>query len=44
VAQLTNGKAQETSLENPTPVADRELVKITKARTAELEQWLNKVK
>jgi uncharacterized protein YecT (DUF1311 family)/sugar lactone lactonase YvrE len=44
VGQLTNGKAQENSLENPTAVADRELVKMTEARTAELEQWLNKVK
>jgi uncharacterized protein YecT (DUF1311 family)/sugar lactone lactonase YvrE len=44
VAQQTNGKAQETSLENPTAVTDRELVKMTEARIAELEQWLNKVK
>jgi uncharacterized protein YecT (DUF1311 family) len=43
-AQSANGKAQEASLENPTAITDRELVKITQARTAELEQWLNKVK
>jgi uncharacterized protein YecT (DUF1311 family) len=32
VAQEANGKAQEASLENPTAVADRELVKVTQAR------------
>jgi uncharacterized protein YecT (DUF1311 family) len=31
VAQEANGKAQEASLENPTAVADRELVKVTSA-------------
>jgi lipoprotein NlpI len=39
VAQEANGKAQEASLENPTAVADRELVKVTQARADELEQW-----
>ena len=39
VAQEANGKAQEASLENPTAVADRELVKFTQARADELEQW-----
>jgi lipoprotein NlpI/uncharacterized protein YecT (DUF1311 family) len=39
LAQTANGEAQETSLENPTAIADRELVSITQARIAELEQW-----
>ncbi|HEX4202253.1 MAG TPA: tetratricopeptide repeat protein, partial [Chthoniobacterales bacterium] len=39
LAQSANGEAQETSLENPTTIADRELVNITQARITELEQW-----
>jgi tetratricopeptide (TPR) repeat protein len=39
LAQSANGEAQETSLENPTVIADRELVSATQARITELEQW-----
>jgi lipoprotein NlpI/uncharacterized protein YecT (DUF1311 family) len=38
-AQSANGEAQETSLANPTAIADRELVSITQARITDLEQW-----
>jgi len=43
-AQVANGEAQETSLENPTAVADREVLKMTQARTKQFKQWLEKLK
>jgi uncharacterized protein YecT (DUF1311 family) len=43
-AQLVNGEAQENSLENPTAVADREVLKMTQARTKQFQQWLEKLK
>ncbi len=43
-AQLANGEAQESSLENPTDVADREVLKMTQARTEQFKQWLEKLK
>ena len=43
-AQVANGEAQETSLENPTAVADREVLKMTEARTKQFKQWLEKLK
>ncbi len=43
-AQVANGEAQETSLENPTAVADREILKMTQARTKQFKQWLEKLK
>jgi uncharacterized protein YecT (DUF1311 family) len=43
-AQLVNGQAQENSLENPTAVADREVLKLTQARTEQFKQWLEKLK
>ncbi len=43
-AQVANGKAQENSLENPTAVADREVLKMTQARTKQFKQWLEKLK
>jgi uncharacterized protein YecT (DUF1311 family) len=43
-AQVANGEAQETSLENPTAVADREVLKMTQARTEQFKQWLEKLK
>ncbi len=43
-AQLANGEAQENSLENPTAVADREILKMTQARTKQFKQWLEKLK
>ena len=43
-AQLANGEAQENSLENPTDVADREVLKMTQARTKQFKQWLEKLK
>ena len=43
-AQVSNGEAQETSLENPTAVADREVLKMTEARTKQFKQWLEKLK
>jgi uncharacterized protein YecT (DUF1311 family) len=43
-AQTASGNAQETSLENPVAIADREVLKMTQARSAELKQWLNSVK
>jgi uncharacterized protein YecT (DUF1311 family) len=44
VAQVVNGEAQESSLENPTAVADRELLKMTQARTEQFKQWLEQLK
>jgi len=43
-AQLVNGEAQENSLENPTAVADREILKMTQARTKQFKQWLETLK
>ena len=43
-AQVANGEAQENSLENPTAVADREILKMTQARTKQFKQWLEKLK
>jgi uncharacterized protein YecT (DUF1311 family) len=43
-AQVSNGDAQESSLENPTAVADREVLKMTEARTKQFKQWLEKLK
>jgi uncharacterized protein YecT (DUF1311 family) len=43
-AQVANGEAQETSLENPTSVADREVLQMTQARTKQFKQWLEKLK
>src|SRR6266496_111225 len=43
-AQLVNGEAQENSLENPTAVADREILKMTQARTKQFKQWLATLK
>src|ERR1041385_2507257 len=43
-AQVANGEAQESSLENPTAVADREVLKMTQARTEQFEQWQEKLK
>lgn len=43
-AQLASGNAQETSLENPVAGADREVLKMTQHRTAQLKQWLDKLK
>ena len=43
-AQVANGEAQQTSLENPTAVADREVLKMTQARTEQFKQWLEKLK
>jgi uncharacterized protein YecT (DUF1311 family) len=43
-AQLANGEAQENSLENPTTVSDREVLKMTQARTKQFKQWLEKLK
>jgi uncharacterized protein YecT (DUF1311 family) len=43
-AQLANGEAQENSLENPTAVSDREVLKMTQARTTQFKQWLEKLK
>jgi uncharacterized protein YecT (DUF1311 family) len=43
-AQLANGKAQENSLENPTAVSDREVLKMTQARREQFKQWLEKLK
>jgi uncharacterized protein YecT (DUF1311 family) len=43
-AQVANGEAQETSLENPTAVADREVLKMTEARTKQFKQWLEKLR
>jgi len=43
-AQVANGEAQEASLENPTAVADREVLKMTQARTVQFKQWLEKLK
>jgi uncharacterized protein YecT (DUF1311 family) len=43
-AQVANGDAQESSLENPTAVADREVLKMTQARTDQFKQWLEKLK
>jgi uncharacterized protein YecT (DUF1311 family) len=43
-AQVANGEAQENSLENPTDVADREVLKMTQARTKQFKQWLEKLK
>jgi uncharacterized protein YecT (DUF1311 family) len=43
-AQLANGEAQENSLENPTAVSDREVLKMTQARTKQFKQWLEKLK
>jgi uncharacterized protein YecT (DUF1311 family) len=43
-AQVANGEAQEDSLENPTDVADREVLKMTQARTKQFKQWLEKLK
>jgi uncharacterized protein YecT (DUF1311 family) len=43
-AQLASGNAQETSLENPVAGADREVLKITQARTKQFKQWLDKLK
>jgi uncharacterized protein YecT (DUF1311 family) len=43
-AQLANGEAQESSLENPTDVADLEVLKMTQARTEQFKQWLEKLK
>jgi uncharacterized protein YecT (DUF1311 family) len=43
-AQVANGEAQQNSLENPTDVADREVLKMTQARTEQFKQWLEKLK
>ena len=43
-AQVANGEAQENSLENPTEVADREVLKMTQARTKQFKQWSDKLK
>jgi len=43
-AQIANGEAQENSLENPTEVADREVLEMTQARTKQFKQWSDKLK
>jgi uncharacterized protein YecT (DUF1311 family) len=43
-AQLASGNAEETSLENPIAGADREVLKMTQHRTAQLKQWLDSLK
>jgi uncharacterized protein YecT (DUF1311 family) len=43
-AQVANGNAQENSLENPTDVSDREVLKMTQARTKQFKRWLETLK